>query len=69
MSDLRKEVEDALKEGEIYDRFGARWGEKRITILRAALALSQPALEPEPEYVDGYLIPYWLRDEPVGGGK
>ena len=44
MSDLRKEVEDALKEGEIYDQFGARWGEKRIDALRAALA--QPEQEP-----------------------
>ena len=42
MNDLRKEVEDALKEGEIYDQFGARWGEKRIDALRAALAQPDP---------------------------
>lgn len=44
MNDLRKEALQALEDGEIYDHFGARWGEKRIEALRAALA--QPEQEP-----------------------
>jgi len=31
-----------------------------IAILRSALAQRSPP--PKPEYVDGYLIPYWLRN-------
>ena len=54
MSDLRKEVKQALDEGEIYDSYGARWGQKRIEALRAALA------QPEPEPVA------WMKPTPQG---
>ena len=47
MSDLRKEALQALEDGEIYDHFGARWGEKRIEALRAALAQSGTDWEAE----------------------
>lgn len=45
MSDLRKEALQALEDGEIYDHFGARWGEKRIEALRAALAQPEPCAD------------------------
>ena len=56
MNDLRKEVEDALKEGEIYDRFGARWGKERIEVLRAALA------QPDESFCDTHCT--WLQHHP-----
>lgn len=45
MSELRKEVEQALDEGEIYDTYGARWGKERIDALRAALAQPEPTVK------------------------
>lgn len=48
MSDLRKEALQALEDGEIYDHFGARWGEKRIEALRAALAQPEPVCDKDP---------------------
>ena len=47
MSELRKEVEQALDESEIYDTYGARWGKERIDALRAALAQGRSDVQPE----------------------
>lgn len=62
MSELRKAAQQALEDGEIYDHFGARWGEKRIEALRAALA--QPEQEPVAwMQTENFIDPAGLWDE------